>query len=646
MIVHFWFRWLLVVSLLCGVFEVACVGYKRRLAEAEAASSANAEPEAVASSSTAEASTPARGGVRQRMAARETADAAASSAASSGDTVGDLPLVAELKKDWAKGKATSAQVQRYALAAARQGATGIDRLGAAGTSGRNPQNLLRDLIGIFGHPVGAPPFDWVEIPTTAGPRSPHPFLLPHSFFQHFYSGARSNWVKAVRGPPSAPREFWDAMAGSDFLRLHPRRDQQEWRRTIPLGLHGDAGAFSHQDSLMTISWNSLLGSGVTMQKRFLITVVRKSEMVAGTLDAIFRYISWSFNVLQLGQTPSENFLGMATGVDPTPLAEGWCGQLCQIRGDWQFYGEVFHIPKWNEAQSMCWLCRASNTDPALLWQDCRQCAGWRGTLWTHEGYMRHIRASGFPIPVLLMCVIGLRIECLTIDTLHAVDLGIAAHIVGNVLFVFGVLRSCFGGSNMAEKCKRIHDRLMEFYKRTKCANRLRGKLTLERLRASASDWPKLKAKGAACRKMAEFALEVALAFAGDSDEDRTMVEIVRLLVRFYHLIDDESMFLSAAARVELPRLGQRLAELYSKLSTLHFGLHNRLWKMTPKLHLWEHLCAHQVLVFGNPRCCWCYADEDLVGQMVDIAETCHPTTMAMTVLFKWLTLYFSGEEWA
>ena len=64
------------------------------------------------------------------------------------------------------------------------------------------------------------------------------------------------------------------------------------------GLHGDAGSFSHSDSLYTISWNSLVGRGETAKKRFLPTVLRKSDMVKGeTLDAIFRIFSWSVNAM-------------------------------------------------------------------------------------------------------------------------------------------------------------------------------------------------------------------------------------------------------------------------------------------------------------------------------------------------------------
>ena len=62
----------------------------------------------------------------------------------------------------------------------------------------------------------------------------------------------------------------------------------------------------------------------------------------------------------------------------------------------------------------------------------------------------------------------------------------------------------------------------------------------------------------------------------------------------------------------------------------------KLWKGTPKLHLFMHLCEWDVQM-GNPRKFWCFADEDLVGQMIKAGESCHPKTLAIASMFKWVT---------
>ena len=90
-------------------------------------------------------------------------------------------------------------------------------------------------------------------------------------------------------------------------------------------------------------------------------------------------------------------------------------------------------------------------------------------------------------------------------------------------------------------------------------------------------------------------------------------------------------------------MAQKLAEWYAQLSASRFSDENRLWKVQPKLHLFEHLLEITAILYGNPRYFWCYADEDLVGQMVDIAETCHPATLPFSVLFKWLHCYFAED---
>ena len=70
----------------------------------------------------------------------------------------------------------------------------------------------------------------------------------------------------------------------------------------------------------------------------------------------------------------------------------------------------------------------------------------------------------------------------------------------------------------------------------------------------------------------------------------------------------------------------------------------KMWKMTPKLHMFEHLTELQCLIWGNPRFWWTYSDEDLVGYMVEVAESCHPSTLALSILFKWLHLIFDEEN--
>ena len=110
----------------------------------------------------------------------------------------------------------------------------------------------------------------------------------------------------------------------------------------------------------------------------------------------------------------------------------------------------------------------------------------------------------------------MRLENICIDVLHTVDLGINPHIIANIIWVFAVLRCCFGGSTYAERVEKVNKELTSWYKSTKCKSRIQGPLTLERLRTTKL-WPKLKAKGAQARHLARFALSLVVEFADVSD---------------------------------------------------------------------------------------------------------------------------------
>ena len=104
-------------------------------------------------------------------------------------------------------------------------------------------------------------------------------------------------------------------------------------------------------------------------------------------------------------------------------------------------------------------------------------------------------------PAMLRHAIGLRLDFIMTDVLHTIDLGTGSHIIGNILFVFAILRGVFGGANFGERVTAVAGHMDAWYKRTKCSSRLRGKLSLETIRAS-GDWPKLRGKAAAIRHLA------------------------------------------------------------------------------------------------------------------------------------------------
>ena len=230
------------------------------------------------------------------------------------------------------------------------------------------------MITALGKPNGAPAFKWLDIPTKNKLREPHPFLLPHEFLQSFYANKKKEWSHTIRGPAGATQQFWNSVKYTDFIQNHPMLkglSDNAMSKIVPLGFHGDGGAYSKEESVYVFSWSSLLGTGATLNKRFIFTVVRDTDLAAGTIDAIFLIFAWSVNTLLSGQSPTSDFQ-VPEPNGGKPLADGWRGALVQVRGDWAFIVKVFQLPAWNTAERMCWICKRSNINRALAWTDFRK----------------------------------------------------------------------------------------------------------------------------------------------------------------------------------------------------------------------------------------------------------------------------------
>jgi len=114
-----------------------------------------------------------RGGVRQRLA-----DAKRESMGADDAPPTDLPFNRSLKIKWCTGKLSSPDVQEIAEGMTAQHGVGAEQLAQAGSSGKNPQNIMSSLIARFGKPKGVPEQTFVRIPSAKGTIF-HPVFLPH-----------------------------------------------------------------------------------------------------------------------------------------------------------------------------------------------------------------------------------------------------------------------------------------------------------------------------------------------------------------------------------------------------------------------------------------------------------------------------------
>ena len=144
--------------------------------------------------------------------------------------------------------------------------------------------------------------------------------------------------------------------------------------------------------------------------------------------------------------------------------------------------------------------------------------------------------------LLFLLVIVLRLDCCMIDALHALDLGLSAHIQGNTLWE-SMRDHKWGGRSQTSNADKLHSEMKTWFKAQKISSRIQGTITKERIRdTTGSGYPKLKAKGAATRHLAPFSLLVAQRFNQKTDHDNMKVAICEVLCRIYEIFRTSNQF--------------------------------------------------------------------------------------------------------
>lgn len=239
------------ISLLFLLCTLSHAGLKRRVAEAEQCAEkdrAKVEPDSKPRGSGSST------GLKKRVFDQQATDHV------------DNRLAQDFKQDWAKGKLTSQQLQKYSASSASVGATGMDPFAALGNYGKHTGNIFRDLVSKMDWPIGAPRFSWIEIATKFGPATAHPVIMPHALFAQMHRERPHQFASHITGPKGSCLQFWESVVHTAYVAKHAFLKANEYFNTVPLGFHGDAGAYSDHDSVYVLSWNSLVGSGTTHQQ--------------------------------------------------------------------------------------------------------------------------------------------------------------------------------------------------------------------------------------------------------------------------------------------------------------------------------------------------------------------------------------------
>ena len=73
-----------------------------------------------------------------------------------------------------------------------------------------------------------------------------------------------------------------------------------------------------------------------------------------------------------------------------------------------------------------------------------------------------------------------------------------------------------------------------------------------------------------------------------------IVAVAQLLFEFYEVIDAEGMHMQDAAICRIARIGRQICQCYSQLARAAADSREKMWKASPKFHIFLHLCEWQI----------------------------------------------------
>ena len=237
------------------------------------------------------------------------------------------------------------------------------------------------------------------------------------------------------------RQFWQGVEKCKDPRLvspitltKGKVDKPE--KTVPLFCHGDGCQFQTRDSLMTLSFGSLLSKNPSLSSHILLAAVPKSCTLKDTWKPLDKWISWSFAALTKGMHPEVDPWGKPMAeLAGQPLTKGHHrGILWSIQGDQEFYSNVFGFGHWN-SQFPCHECDAqkpvykkvpcpAGKSVKILKENDRN---WKGLSPAKALLDKRSSHALFDVP-------GVSTAMVRGDSLHVLyRRGVAAHLAGSLL---------------------------------------------------------------------------------------------------------------------------------------------------------------------------------------------------------------------
>ena len=568
-----------------------------------------------------------------------------------GQSLADLSRLAEdeaalgvwLLTQWCKGKSSAENMIEGARQHLRTNPDCCDEL-IKKLAATNTHNAHRDITKYLRRrrPEDFPPVYVAKIPLwnkdmNISEDIDVPFLLPHEWLSMYAE--------------TDPRSFCDC-----YPEVQARLE--EWRARVgcpeagapiaPISIWGDSAPYhTGSDSIYLVLWSPLCKS---QSKRRWVTMVSKNQLCscgcdgAHTLDGIWNVMAWSLRAACSGLYPSEDHLGRAF----TAASDPWRAKrrtqelsvrsgCLMFRGDWPWLSSVFRL-SYHSSTDACFLCRGRMENGPRQLTDCYDSALWRTTIVNGLDWVTsRIQEGGYLSSVFSWP--GFTFDMVILDWMHMADLGVSQTCLGNILF------ELFRGDAIAGLVSRPEPGLGRLQAYLAEAAHSLGltlpfsSLQLSMIRAENLQ-PRLKLKAAKTRRMVPIVLRMLeIHFPAVTEREVRRYNCLKYLHMGYELLENWD----ADAAKKLEDYCKRHVLLYLSLAREHLQEIGPegvwvFWRFFPKHHMLLHLSGEQARRFGNPRDFWCYMDEGTIGIAVDVAESCHPRTLAFSCIDKYLML--------
>jgi len=513
-----------------------------------------------------------------------------------------------------------------------------ERLASAGTWGKHPSNIQRDIFaaaersGIVDH---LPKEYRFEARGPDGIMLPHSMYLPHETLHMKLHRAGSLQEFTLGDDLAQPigRLVADWCAHRDVNHADPRT-------VVPIGMHGDGVSYTTQQraggtrSIIVISMNTLSGWMVHRKRRLMVSMIAKDSLCdcgcSGfhTLQDFFGVWSWSMQLLRGHGAPSRRHdktaftaWDRANRLNPgTPLPTA---ALVQIRGDWEWMTVAYRFRTPSE-EFFCWLCWVRKSE---FRNEFRPDAPHRSRLRSHAEFLAAAMMGGVDLSRIFESP-GVELRHFAIDTMHSNELGPVLDAVGSILWVEVTCKSWHRSQRKGLRC--VNEELADYYTANAMLSPVR--LVLSQIRSASSPYPVLKAKAAQAKHLCQYCLTLAHRHAGHADRAaysfrpgtrlaKRNAEYRRLIVELF--VGITSYF--RACDAEVFDAGSAKAGMYAFLQSLEQL--NSLWcsglstdeerdrmpfHVRPKGHMMQHLVEDQVGLWGTPKNFSCYTSPRFV----------------------------------